>query len=255
MNLTARIRGEREDVVEQMKARGISARLVKGATIVEFPEERSKYKIPPELKDFELRINLSENGGGMTKTGLATVVCGLSGKPLHPYFIKKTGDLSNKEHAFFSIPGAVITVTASKNDEAVDIQEHRIKHDTDTTTAWIETKDIWIGGINSLPSLYERYWEAANAALDKACCYHCREPHYIAAETTTHFIREHHIDGLVAIAHPDNHFYNCSCGWRGDKLVYVDEEGRSSIIANHRRYQPNQGHCPKCGTPFTGCFK
>ena len=69
-------------------------------------------------------------------------------------------------------------------------------------------------------------------------------------------MKKRFIDGLVAAAHPDSHFYNCNgCCWSGDELAYADGDGRGCPLAggrNNRPYKPWQGHCPRCGRAFVG---
>lgn len=68
-------------------------------------------------------------------------------------------------------------------------------------------------------------------------------------------------EGLARLESRDGDFYNRECGWSGNELAYANESGKGKTLANpptsspnHRLYKPFQGHCPKCGIPFRGCF-
>lgn len=182
MKVTARINGENLKLVEKLNQRGITAKLVKGGVIVELPAidknswNPETYEIPSEVNGGMLFLDLVEEGGGMTHTGSSTVVCGLSGKALRPYYVPRGGHLSCGTHAFFSVPNAVITVEADRQDDNVVIKEHRIV--CDDNVARIKGKKIWTGALNELPKIFSHFQKAAEAAIQKANCYHCREPHF-----------------------------------------------------------------------------
>ena len=112
MKIVAKVSGENIQLVKTLNERGISAKLVKNGVIVELPKvlgsnpEDLKFSIPQEVKGSQFFIDCYEHGGGMTNTGFGTIVCGLSGKKLKPYYVPKSGNLSNGVHAYFSIPNA-----------------------------------------------------------------------------------------------------------------------------------------------------
>jgi len=182
MKITAKIQGENLVLVDALRKSGINAKLVKNGVIVELPKaecssyQKTVFEAPKQLNGATLLIDCEEHGGGMTNTGSGTVVCGLSGKMLRPYFTPRRGHLACGAHGYFSVPGAVVTVTGYRRDTNVSIQEHRIKKDGEL--AWIETSDIWSGELEVLPNTYKRYEAAAEAAHRKANCYHCRCVHY-----------------------------------------------------------------------------
>lgn len=185
MKITARVNGENQQLVNDLTQRGIVAKLVKGGVIIELPKrENGSYKdpgtfdIPEEVGDAQLSIGVSESGGGMTNTGSGNVVCGLSGKPLRPYYVPKGGHLANETHAYFSVPNAVVTVTGYRRDDEVVIEEFRIVRDGNV--AKIESKTIWSGDLDDLPKSFSHYADAAKAAHRKANCYHCRCVHFAA---------------------------------------------------------------------------
>lgn len=187
MKITARISGENQSMVDALTQRGITAKLVKGGVIVELPARKKEswndpdtYEVPTEVNCATLFIDVTENGGGMTNTGSGTVVCGLSGKALRPYYVPRGGHLANGTHAHFSVPNACVTVTGYRHENVVTIEEHKIKRGGNI--ALIETKELWRGDIESLPNLFGRFHVAAKAAVEKGNCYHCRCVHFAEAK-------------------------------------------------------------------------
>ncbi len=177
MKIVARINGENMAMAEILKQRGVNAKLVRGGVIVELLASKDssfKFEIPDEVATATLFIDCSEHGGGMTNTGSGTVVCGLSGKALRPYYVPK--GYSNAEHAFFSVPNAVVTIKGRRRDNNITIKEGRIAREGNL--AWIEEKELWSGELETLPDIFVRFQAAAEAAYQKGNCYHCRCVHY-----------------------------------------------------------------------------
>lgn len=160
MRVIARIGKEDPGLVTQLRNECVMARVVKNATIVELPvldevEGDMRYLIPDAAKGAKLFIDCSEYGGGMSNTGLGVIVCGASGKPLKPYRIPNGGHLACGHHETY--------FTSYEED-----------------VARLVKKEIWVGYADELPTMYGQFQDAVNAAVEKANCYHCREPHYIA---------------------------------------------------------------------------
>lgn len=184
MKIVARINGERQDLVNSLTQRGIKVKLVKRGVIVELPEKDGNYELPPEvakeINGGKLFIDTTEHGGGATNTGSGTVVCGLSGKPLRPYYVPRSGHLACGTHAYFSVPEAIVTVTGYRRDTNITIEEHRIIHEGNTSR--IETKTLWSGELEVLPDSFNRFQAVAEAASAKGNCYHCRDVHFFEAQ-------------------------------------------------------------------------
>lgn len=185
LRITVRIPGEDTQLVQQLITAGLPAKLVKGGIAVVLPPHEggngTSFDVPPEVhrKIHTLFIEGTEHGGGMTNTGSGTVVCGLAGKALRPYRVFRSGDLSCGTHALFSVPSGFVTVTASR-DGSLEIVEHRIRRPG--PTAVIESQQLWTGHLDELPNLFAHFSPAAQAAVDKANCYHCRHAHFVRAE-------------------------------------------------------------------------
>ncbi len=188
MRIVARIPGVDPNCLAFLKENGFEARQTRQSIIVEFPMQKRGFAgspdifyVPPFLLDLDLifLINLAEGGGGRRKTGTATTVCGFSGKPLKPYLIPLGRNLANRDHAFFSVPGVAITVTAIRKSQLVVVKTHTIQQEN--LIAWIETEVLHAGKISQISRSLRRFCPAAKAALEKAECHHCIHPHFIAA--------------------------------------------------------------------------
>jgi len=122
---------------------------------------------------------LWECGGGYTSTGYAQVIAGENGEMLTPVYIPRGGPLANGNHALFVVEEGTVVVTVIQKHGDVSVQVWRIKgivNDQVTTELiteyrlgeWTSDLEEWQPGIHA----------AVQAAVDKASCYHCREPHY-----------------------------------------------------------------------------
>ena len=186
MKIVAKVNGEKQELVKTLNQKGITAKLVRGGVVVELPKRKKEswndpdsFEIPHEVNSATLFIDCTEHGGGMTNTGSGTVVCGLNGKALKPYYMPRRGHLACGTHAYFSVPNAVVTVTGYRRDTNVTITEHRIVREGNI--ARIESKELWRGELEVLPETFEHFRAAAEAAQGKANCYHCRSAHFIAS--------------------------------------------------------------------------
>lgn len=218
MKITARINHEDQKLLQALLMRGVNAKMVRKGIIVELPASAPfTYWVLKEVGKAKLFIDVTEQGGGMTHTGDAVVVCGMSGKALRPYFIPRGGHLACGEHAFFAVPNTCVTVTGYRRDATIVIAEHRVVREDQI--ARITSKQLWVGEANeaewkcpechrvvfddvmeghtradgepcfgtptharlTLPNSFERFQSAAMAARAKADCYHCRHVHYAAA--------------------------------------------------------------------------
>jgi len=135
------------------------------------------------------RLVLWEGGGNHTNIGSARIICGLKGEKLAPVYIRRRGSLAcSAFHAkFIAWPGQKLI--------QVDAEHHRGDFSITIDEIYLDksflgkTKRLWQGqeidksNIEEyLPSKLDRYLDAVKAAMNKATCYHCREPHYILDE-------------------------------------------------------------------------
>ena len=183
MKITARINREDPELVEALLQRGVKSKLVKGGIIVELPALREpadgydgEYKIPEEVAGVMLFVDIVESGGGRTSSGSGIVVCGVSGKPLRPYYTHQHGNLSNGIHARFAVSTAVVTITGYRNESRITIRKHEIIREG--RTARIKTTLLWEDDLDLLPGTLDNFHAAGKAAVEKGNCYHCREVHF-----------------------------------------------------------------------------
>jgi len=134
------------------------------------------------------RLILWESGGGHCNTGFAQIICGLKGQKLIPIYIRRRGSLACSRHAkFVMYPRqklVVIYANHHRRDFNVTIDEIFF-----TESFLVEVERLWWGDEldkanieDQIPTKLDRYLDAVKAAMNKATCYHCREPHYILDE-------------------------------------------------------------------------
>ena len=118
---------------------------------------------------------LSESGGGLSNRGGSRIICGSSGEKLPALFIPK--GYANGDHAWFHLKPGMVVIEAgrSRGGESVEVC---------TVTAIADNGDVTLKKIGYLENgdgnIPKRFDAAVKAALDKASCYHCREPHFAA---------------------------------------------------------------------------
>ncbi|BER92701.1 hypothetical protein [Atrimonas thermophila] len=125
---------------------------------------------------------LWEEGGGYSNTGEAQIICGPQGEPLSPIYIRKKGPLANSKHALFLIRPGYYVIRAYHHRRDFDIDVLRIENvDVDGEEAEVALVCQFDQGEwdSSLPSFLSA---AVEAAKEKAVCYHCREPHFVAPD-------------------------------------------------------------------------
>jgi len=179
MRISVKLKGENPELVERLREKGVSARLVKGGVVVYLPEKEGKYEVLPETEGGVFHIDVEETGGGTTNTGDANIVASPNGGALRPY---RRGGYCGGPHAYFAIPDKVATVKAERNREGtvIFIEEHKIAREGNI--ARIVSSELWRGMAEELPELFSHFKDAVEAALQKASCYHCREPHFISGK-------------------------------------------------------------------------
>lgn len=133
---------------------------------------------------YKVRYIIWECGGGYTNTGESQVICGVDGSPLKPLFIRRRGHLACLDHAAFAVwEGQKVVVIRTDhhrgqfNVRLDELTAHR--ENVEFEELW-EGEDFYIDEIDEvLPNKFSKYKTAIKAAMEKALCYHCREPHYI----------------------------------------------------------------------------
>ncbi len=113
------------------------------------------------------RPTLTENGGGMTNTGHATIICGANGQKLKPLFIPR--GYSNGDHAIFiAKPGQTHLVHASRDRSGENaVVEKVIGIDADDNLE-VSVVGEYENGDGNIPSNFQ---DAVDAALRKCRAY------------------------------------------------------------------------------------
>jgi len=182
MKIIIKVPGESQQLVDSLGSKDVEAKIIRGGVLVSPPRKSGAggYVIPEEVlkRKFIVLIDCHEEGGAMTNTGSATIVCSFRGKLLKPYYRPTKGHLSNGIHAYFSVPNAVVTITARSYDSDISIVMHRAIVKNGIID--IEGKELWSGEFEFLPKKFECYRDAIDAVVAKSNCYHCRRAYYVA---------------------------------------------------------------------------
>lgn len=122
-----------------------------------------------------------EAGGGFTKTGWATVWCGPSGEPLRPLFVRRKGERACQEHALLPVREGMFKISASRNGwveilKVVGFRRGYLQNPAREDWA-VKLCPVYQGPADGAPEFLA---EAVKASVEKASCYHCRTPHYVA---------------------------------------------------------------------------
>ncbi len=120
---------------------------------------------------------ITENGGGMTNTGYATVICGENAEPLEPLFVPR--GYSNGDHAIFvaKVGMHLVDTVRDRSGESVNVSIiKKIGSEVNPDELITETIYEYENGDVNIPAIFK---SAVDAALKKCKCYHCREPHFI----------------------------------------------------------------------------
>jgi len=168
------------ELLSQLKAASISFRQPRGKLCIYVQLQQiddGKYQVPDFLTEFmnNISINISECGGLKGKTGEGTVVCGIHGYKLNPYYVNM-GD-PNGNHAYFSLRMATMVICTYPN-LLFEIVNLRIK--TEGNTVRIEIGKVFHGDMEELKKTRWEFVDAAEAAMEIASTRNCCDAHFIA---------------------------------------------------------------------------
>ena len=113
-----------------------------------------------------------EEGGGMTSTGFAYIITGPNGEKLTPIYIRKRGNLSNRQHALFPLINGMHLVVVDR--------------DRDTYRSKILT---YMDGDFLEIEVSADMTEALEVAKQKTRFYHCRVPLYYLGKEVNHEVK------------------------------------------------------------------
>jgi hypothetical protein len=133
-----------------------------------------------------------EAGGSSTNTGEATIIANKDGQPKKAIYVRRRGQLANSYHALVFLEVGDYIIEANHHREDFEIQIFRI---LDFEVKYIEMYEERYEETYAIMKQVSCYsmgeWDAelptflaaaVQAAMEKATCYHCREPHFIIAE-------------------------------------------------------------------------
>ena len=125
-----------------------------------------------------------EAGGGFTNTGEATIITDKAGKPKKAIYVRGRGRLANAHHALVLLEVGDHIIEANHHRKDFEIQIFRITGFEDKEEgAYAVIEQVNCFSRNEWDAELPAFLEAAvQAAVEKATCYHCREPHYVVRD-------------------------------------------------------------------------
>ncbi len=124
---------------------------------------------------------LWECGGGHRNTGYSTIITGKGGQPKKAIYVRGRGELANSEHALVILEKSDYIIKTSHHRRDFRIEIFKITGFEDKQEekyAIVEQVNCFSWGEWDI-ELPAHLKDAVQAAMDKATCYHCREPHFI----------------------------------------------------------------------------
>lgn len=170
---------------------------------------------PANIQPTRFRLEISkrglpclwEKGGGASNTGEAVIIADPYGKPLEPIYIRRSGHLAGGSHALIPVERDCVVIKADHHRGDFTIRLYRL-----TGIRTDEGPGGWFWPATLFAEFYNGEWDneaaaeayaaAIKAAEEKATCYHCREPHYVAdGENQLHptMMRVGHCYGLNSV--------------------------------------------------------
>jgi len=125
---------------------------------------------------------LWERGGGCSNTGYAVLICSPDGTPKVPIYVRRSGELSNGDHAKIPVEPGDLVVMASHHRRDFTVLISRYEGYTQREEASLTAINSYSEGQWETP-LDPRLKDVVEAAKEKATDYHCREAYYIASGT------------------------------------------------------------------------
>ncbi len=122
-----------------------------------------------------------EAGGGHTNTGYATVITDIDGRPKRAVYIRGRGELANSEHALIILEAGDHIIEASHHRRDFFIKIFKIlKFEDKGKEKFAVIEQVNCFNMGEWDKELSAHLQAAvQAAIEKATCYHCREPHFI----------------------------------------------------------------------------
>lgn len=122
-----------------------------------------------------------EAGGGHTNTGYATIISDIDGQPKKAVYIRTRGSLACEHHALVILEIGDYIIEADHHRRDFTIKIFRIlsfEKEKDEIYALAKQVNCFSMGEWDI-ELPAHLKDAVQAVMEKATCYHCREPHFI----------------------------------------------------------------------------
>lgn len=183
MKLVARLLGEHPQLVERLKKEGYRAKHVRGAAVVDLCLDRTRagvYRFPPGVDPAtEVLIEVAECGGSGDHNGGATIVCGLSGGKMKPYF-RPMGTEARQVQAWFATPiGLCLIQATSYGGQGPSVIGYELRTARETDHVALQRRQLFqLAGPHQLIGAPAAYTAAVRAAVAKVQCRGCRHMHY-----------------------------------------------------------------------------
>jgi hypothetical protein len=161
MKITARIKGENQKLLDDLKAGNIACRLVRNAIIIDLPLlSNNTYGIPDLLLDHKVNYFIECTENVSNRKDDVTLVCDKAGHPMRPYYISKnTEDFQN---AYFAVP---FCITVNVNSLNVLTLTECILHEH--VTIGIKRRELYRDTIENLPDALKRFRKVIDTAFEK----------------------------------------------------------------------------------------
>jgi hypothetical protein len=124
---------------------------------------------------------LWEQGGGATNTGEAQIITGPQGEKLRPIFTRTKGHRANGQHALFVVQLGYHVIQVgywNKRDPPYNVAVYQLQEVIEFVDNPDKPEDKKLLALARVVSPPDFLQSAIDAAMSKARCYHCREPHY-----------------------------------------------------------------------------
>ncbi len=143
-----------------------------------------KFRVEKTNKGF---LAMWEWGGSFSHIGEATIVANQDGSPKKAIYIKRKGYLANAEHALVPVDRGdyIIYVYHRRKNFNIKIYqiidfEYVVKKTYDEYWYTIAEERYCFGNGEWSSEIPAHLLIPVQKAMEKATCYYCREPHYVA---------------------------------------------------------------------------
>ena len=125
-----------------------------------------------------------ECGVGYSNTGESRIIAGKNGEAKQHIYIRRRGQLACCRHALIPVDVGDFIITTNHHRGDFETRIYRVEEiQAETAICSIigeYSRGEWAFSTEPRPEVADHLPAAVDAAWEKATCYHCREPHYVA---------------------------------------------------------------------------